>query len=56
MPQGAVPELFEPFRRLNERRHAPGEGAGLGLALGTSIARAHGGEATAEANPAAASR
>ncbi|MFD7162352.1 hypothetical protein [Streptomyces violascens] len=55
MPQGAVPELFESFRRLNERRHAAREGAGLGLALVASIARA-GGEATAEANPAAASR
>jgi signal transduction histidine kinase len=51
VPQDAVPELFEPFRRLNERRHAPGEGAGLGLALVASIARAHGGKATAEANP-----
>ncbi|MFD9636140.1 ATP-binding protein, partial [Streptomyces violascens] len=39
VPQGAVPELFESFRRLNERRHATREGAGLGLALVASIAR-----------------
>lgn len=51
VPQDAVADLFEPFRRLNERRHAPGEGAGLGLALVASIARAHGGGATAAANP-----
>ncbi|MFF3975852.1 sensor histidine kinase [Streptomyces sp. NPDC055808] len=51
VPPDAVADLFEPFRRLNERRHAPGEGAGLGLALVASIARAHGGAATAVANP-----
>ncbi|MCX5384227.1 HAMP domain-containing histidine kinase [Streptomyces sp. NBC_00083] len=51
VPPDAVADLFEPFRRLNERRHAPGEGAGLGLALVASIARAHGGTASAEANP-----
>ncbi|MFG3280676.1 sensor histidine kinase [Streptomyces sp. NPDC048111] len=51
VPADAVADLFEPFRRLNERRHAPGEGAGLGLALVASIARAHGGAAGARANP-----
>ncbi|MCT9088989.1 HAMP domain-containing histidine kinase [Streptomyces sp. ASQP_92] len=51
VPPDAVADLFEPFRRLDERRHAPGEGAGLGLALVASIARAHGGRATAQANP-----
>ncbi|MEU9101067.1 ATP-binding protein [Streptomyces sp. NPDC048361] len=51
VPPDAVADLFEPFRHLNERRHAPGEGAGLGLALVASIARAHSGGATAEANP-----
>ncbi|WP_424923090.1 ATP-binding protein [Actinomadura rubrisoli] len=38
--------LFEPFRRLTR-----GEGVGLGLSIVASIARAHGGEATARANP-----
>ncbi|MFI0981197.1 sensor histidine kinase [Streptomyces sp. NPDC021093] len=47
----AVPRLFEPFRRARERRHAPGEGAGLGLSIVASIARAHGAKATARANP-----
>ncbi|MGW5294518.1 sensor histidine kinase [Streptomyces bacillaris] len=46
-----VPLLFEPFRRARARRHAPGEGAGLGLSIVASVARAHGGEATATANP-----
>ncbi|MFJ1710945.1 sensor histidine kinase [Streptomyces sp. NPDC088175] len=46
-----VPLLFEPFRRARARRHAPGEGAGLGLSIVASIARAHGGEASATANP-----
>ncbi|MET9553350.1 ATP-binding protein [Streptomyces sp. NPDC006645] len=47
----AVPLLFEPFRRARARLHAPGEGAGLGLSIVASVARAHGGEASARANP-----
>jgi signal transduction histidine kinase len=50
VPAETVPLLFEPFRRLSERRHAPGEGAGLGLSIVASIARAHEGEATAKPN------
>lgn len=46
-----VPLLFEPFRRIRARQHAPGEGAGLGLSIVASVARAHGGEASATANP-----
>ncbi|MEU4025471.1 sensor histidine kinase [Streptomyces anulatus] len=46
-----VPLLFEPFRRARARRHAPGEGAGLGLSIVASVARAHGGVAGASANP-----
>ncbi|OKJ99865.1 histidine kinase [Streptomyces sp. CB03234] len=52
VPEDTVPLLFEPFRRLTERRHAPGEGAGLGLSIVASIARAHGASATATANRA----
>ncbi|MFF3088513.1 ATP-binding protein [Streptomyces nojiriensis] len=47
-----VPGLLEPFRRRAERLHTAGEGAGLGLSIVASIARAHGAELTAEANPA----
>ncbi|WNF28769.1 ATP-binding protein [Streptomyces sp. C11-1] len=46
-----VPLLFEPFRRARARRHAPGEGAGLGLSIVASVARAHGGAVSATANP-----
>ncbi|WP_367049091.1 ATP-binding protein [Streptomyces sp. Je 1-332] len=52
VPQETVPHLFEPFRRLQERTHARGEGAGLGLSIVDAIARAHGARATAEANGA----
>ncbi|WP_098243221.1 sensor histidine kinase [Streptomyces formicae] len=52
VPPETVPHLFEPFRRLNERTHARGEGAGLGLSIVAAIARAHGAQATAEANGA----
>ncbi|MFE7528593.1 sensor histidine kinase [Kitasatospora sp. NPDC057542] len=51
VPPETVPYLFEPFRRLEERRHAPGEGAGLGLSIVASIARAHQARTDAEANP-----
>ncbi|MEV7843926.1 ATP-binding protein [Streptomyces cyaneofuscatus] len=47
----AIPLLFEPFRRAQARRHAPGEGAGLGLSIVASVARAHGGDVGATANP-----
>ncbi|MFF5976853.1 ATP-binding protein [Streptomyces sp. NPDC012769] len=53
VPPGTVPLLFEPFRRLNERTHGPGEGAGLGLSIVDAIARAHGAEVTATAGTGA---
>ncbi|MFD9337939.1 ATP-binding protein [Streptomyces sp. NPDC060028] len=46
-----VPRLLEPFRRRAERQHTAGEGAGLGLSIVASIARAHGAGLLAEANP-----
>ncbi|MFD9418515.1 sensor histidine kinase [Streptomyces goshikiensis] len=49
---GDVPRLLEPFRRRAERQHTAGEGAGLGLSIVASIARAHGARLRAEANPA----
>ncbi|MFJ8314225.1 MULTISPECIES: sensor histidine kinase [unclassified Streptomyces] len=51
MPPDLVPHLFEPFRRLAEREHRPGEGAGLGLSIVASIARAHHWHVSASANP-----
>lgn len=51
IPADTVRRLLEPFRRLNARAHTAGEGAGLGLSILASIARAHGAEATADANP-----
>ncbi|EPH43289.1 ATP-binding protein [Streptomyces aurantiacus] len=50
IPPESVTHLFEPFRRLHDRTHAPGEGTGLGLSIVTAIARAHGGTTQAKAN------
>ncbi|MET9670280.1 HAMP domain-containing sensor histidine kinase [Streptomyces sp. NPDC006475] len=52
IPEETVALLFEPFRRLQERRHAPGEGVGLGLSIVAAIARAHGCAVEARANRA----
>ncbi|MEU3895345.1 ATP-binding protein [Streptomyces sp. NPDC045251] len=51
IPPDIAPLLFEPFRRMRERTHAPAEGTGLGLSIVASIARAHHTRATAQANP-----
>jgi signal transduction histidine kinase len=45
-----VAGLFEPFRRLDDRVGSA-EGSGLGLSIVRSVARAHGGEATALPRP-----
>ncbi|MFE2879418.1 sensor histidine kinase [Streptomyces roseus] len=45
-----VPRLLEPFRRRAERQHTAGEGAGLGLSIVASIARAHGATLVVRAN------
>ncbi|PPK71348.1 HAMP domain-containing sensor histidine kinase [Actinokineospora auranticolor] len=50
VPPYEVPALFEPFRRLGRERLSAA-GAGLGLSIVQAIARAHGGEARAEARP-----
>ncbi|CAM3954501.1 ATP-binding protein [Kibdelosporangium persicum] len=44
-----IPELFQPFRRLHTRTRT--DGAGLGLSIAASIARAHHAEITARPNP-----
>ncbi|RLL67949.1 HAMP domain-containing sensor histidine kinase [Streptomyces sp. Z26] len=53
VPFGDVPLLFEPFRRAAARDHRRGRadgGAGLGLSIVASIARAHGATTHAAAN------
>ncbi|XVU26711.1 ATP-binding protein [Actinoplanes sp. CA-054009] len=47
VPPSEVPALFEPFRRLHGARIDHSGGAGLGLAIARSIARAHDGVITA---------
>ncbi|MFC9846549.1 sensor histidine kinase [Streptomyces sp. NPDC060223] len=47
VPPYELPALFEPFRRLGVDRVVTSKGAGLGLSIVRSIARAHSGEALA---------
>jgi signal transduction histidine kinase len=49
VPADRVPLLFEPFQRLSRERTGSGRGAGLGLSIVRSVARAHGGDVTARA-------
>jgi len=51
IPADEVESLFEPFRRLNGRVASAAPGAGLGLSIVRSVARAHGGDARARALP-----
>jgi signal transduction histidine kinase len=51
VPAEAVSALFEPFRRLDRDRTAHRTGAGLGLSIVRSVARAHDGAADATPNP-----
>lgn len=49
VPRYEIPSLFEPFRRLGaERLAANSPGAGLGLSIVQTVARAHGGDVHAE--------
>jgi signal transduction histidine kinase len=48
IPPYEVPTLFEPFRRREDRLGST-KGAGLGLSIVRSVARAHGGDASATA-------
>jgi signal transduction histidine kinase len=51
VPQYDIPGIFEPFRRLDNERQAGAHGAGLGLSIVRSVARAHGGTVDAEPRP-----
>ncbi|MCD0442489.1 HAMP domain-containing histidine kinase [Glycomyces sp. A-F 0318] len=52
VPSFEAAGLFEPFKRLGtERLATASKGAGLGLSIVRAIARAHGGEATADPRP-----
>lgn len=51
VPPEAVPELFEPFRRLEGRTGGPADGAGLGLSIVRSIVQAHDGRVGAHSRP-----
>ncbi|GFJ84424.1 sensor histidine kinase [Phytohabitans houttuyneae] len=48
IPRYEIPGLFEPFRRYGTERVDRDRGAGLGLSIVRSVARAHGGDVTAE--------
>jgi signal transduction histidine kinase len=47
VPPYDVAGLFEPFRRLGTERLVTAKGAGLGLSIVRSVARAHGGDVSA---------
>ena len=49
IPAGELSRLFQPFERLDSRRRAGVDGAGLGLAIVQSVADAH--NATVAAHP-----
>jgi hypothetical protein len=50
-PGELLPHVFERFRRAGQARDRADGGAGLGLAIVASIARAHGGQAVAGNDP-----
>ncbi|MDT5025929.1 MAG: hypothetical protein QOE61_2355 [Micromonosporaceae bacterium] len=48
VPRYDIPNLFEPFHRLNSDRLSTSPGAGLGLSIVRAVTRAHGGDVRAE--------
>ena len=44
IPEDAMEQVFEPFRRLDDSRSRETGGTGLGLAVARSIVRSHGGD------------
>ncbi|GGS80822.1 two-component sensor histidine kinase [Planobispora rosea] len=51
IPPGRVPELLEPFQRLETGRKAVGDGLGLGLSIVAAVVAAHHGELETRALP-----
>ena len=52
---GQLEAIFEPFVQVERRLNNPGEGSGLGLAISRDLARAMGGDLTAESRLGAGS-
>jgi PAS domain S-box-containing protein len=52
IPRDYLPRVFEPFVQVP---HAPGGGAGLGLAISRRIVEAHGGQLTVQSSPGSGS-
>jgi signal transduction histidine kinase len=48
VPVESIETMFQPFRRLTRDRTASSSGIGLGLSIVRAVARAHGGDATAQ--------
>jgi signal transduction histidine kinase len=51
IPEDRLEEMFQPFRRLEPSRSRATGGAGLGLSIARTIARAHGGDVTLSPRP-----
>lgn len=51
IPADRLQDIFEPFVQIGRGFARPGEGAGLGLAISRDLARAMGGDLTAESAP-----
>jgi len=56
IPAEAIPHLFAPFYRVQERRHLEAEGTGLGLSIVKAIVDQHHGDIRTESEPGHGSR
>lgn len=51
IPENAIPDLFNPFFRVDTVAHRKIEGTGLGLSIVDAVVRQHGGTVTVESTP-----